>query len=78
MDETYTIWLKSNDGRNLIDRYHSHYDELSSESLSLSCRIVKRWINFFLREERVREFPLDLAQNPDILLKLLQKMTGRK
>jgi len=41
--------LKINDGRNIIDRYHSIYDDLTIESFSLDCRIIKRWLNNFFR-----------------------------
>jgi hypothetical protein len=78
MNSTLSVVLKSNDGRNLIDRYHSIYDDKSIGDYGLDCRIIKRWLNNFFREEKVREFPLDLTQNKEILLKLLYKLTGKK
>jgi hypothetical protein len=71
-----SVLLRTNDGRNLIDRYHSLYDEMTVESFALDCRILKRWLNNFFREERVRDFPSDLAG--ELLLRLLHKLTGRK
>ena len=73
-----SIVLKTNDGRNLIDRYHSTYDEMTTDSFNLDCRIIKRWLNSFFREEKVRDFPLDLSQNGEILLKLLHRLTSKK
>ena len=42
--------LKSNDGRNMVDRYHDVYEGMDGESFVLECRIVKRWLNQFFRE----------------------------
>jgi hypothetical protein len=57
------VALRTNDGRNLIDRYHSLYDDMTIESFTLDSRILKRWLNNFFREEKVRDFPGDLSQN---------------
>lgn len=78
MNSSLSVVLKINDGRNLIDRYHSIYDDKSINYYGLDCRIIKRWLNNFFREEKVRDFPLDLSQNKEILLKLLYKLTGKK
>ncbi len=78
MNSSLSVVLKINDGRNLIDRYHSIYDDKSISYYGLDCRIIKRWMNNFFREEKVRDFPNDLSQNKEILLKLLYKLTGKK
>lgn len=56
-----SVALRTNDGRNIIDRYHSLYDEMTVNSFTIDCRILKRWLNNFFREEKVRDFPADLA-----------------
>ena len=67
-----------NDGRNLVDRYHDRYEAYQADTFSLSCKIAARWINNFFREEKIRKFPDDISENPDILLKFLYKLTNRK
>jgi plasmid maintenance system killer protein len=51
---------------------------MNIDSFNLDCRIIKRWLNNFFREEKVRDFPTDLSQNGEILLKLLHKLTNKK
>ena len=51
MNSSLSVALKINDGRNLIDRYHSIYDDKSIGYYGLDCRIIKRWLNNFFRED---------------------------
>lgn len=44
-----SIVLKTNDGRNLIDRYHSAHEDMTGDYFNLDCRILKRWLNSFFR-----------------------------
>ena len=76
--QQYSIILKTNDGRNLIDRYHSVYDELTVEDFHLDTKIIKRWLNNFFREEKLTKFPEEGSKNAEILMKLLHKLTNRK
>jgi hypothetical protein len=74
----YLINLESVDDRNAVDKYHNPYDKANIQQFSMDCEIIRRWINGFLKDEKVGKFPEDIIANPENFLKMLAKMTARK
>lgn len=73
-----TINLRNVDTRNIFDRIHNYYEQISESDYSLPCEIIRRWINTFLKDERVIHFPKDLVESHEILTKFLYKLTNKK
>jgi len=72
------INVESVDDRNPVDKYHNPYEKMTPQQFVLDCEIIRRWINGFLKDEKVGKFPEDVIANPENFLKLLAKMTAKK
>lgn len=53
----YVINLESTDDRNAVDKFHNPYEKMSTAQFTIDCEIIRRWMNAFLKDERVGKFP---------------------
>ena len=58
-----TVNARSIDTRNIIDKLHNYYEQVIENDYQLPCEIIRRWINTFLKDEKVIRFPEDLVNS---------------
>ena len=52
-----SVNLRSIDTRNIIDKLHNQYEQISEADYQLTCEVIRRWINTLLKDEKVMRFP---------------------
>lgn len=58
-----SITLRSIDTRNIIDKLHNHYDQVTEADYHLPCEVIRRWINTILKDDKVMRFPEDIVNS---------------